>query len=78
MKLIQPEGTYLVWLDCTELGLSGEALDHFMEEKAGLWLDGGSMFGEGGENFQRINIASPRAVIQKAMEQLEKAVKKMA
>ena len=78
VKLIQPEGTYLVWLDCTELGLSGEALDHFMEEKAGLWLDGGSMFGEGGENFQRINIASPRAVIQKAMEQLEKAVKKMA
>ena len=74
IRLVEPEGTYLVWLDCRGLGLSDEALDQLMVEKAGLWLDGGSMFGAGGKGFQRVNIASPRGVIFEALERLEKAV----
>ena len=74
IKLIEPEGTYLIWLDCRGLGMTGEELDRFMEEKAGLWLDGGSMFGADGSGFQRVNIASARSVIAEAMDRLEKAV----
>lgn len=74
IRLVEPEGTYLVWLDFRDLGLSDEALDKLMVEEAGLWLDGGTMFGAGGEGFQRVNIASPRAVILDALERLKKAV----
>lgn len=74
IKLVEPEGTYLVWLDCSELGLSGEALDNFMGQKAKLWLDGGSMFGEEGSCFQRVNIACPRSLLEKALLQLEAAL----
>ncbi|WP_085831916.1 MalY/PatB family protein [Clostridium merdae] len=75
IRLVEPQGTYLVWLDCTGLGLEDDVLNKLILEKAGLWLDHGSMFGEEGEGFQRINIACPRSVLQKALEQLEKAIK---
>jgi len=42
--------------------------------KAGLWLDPGTMFGEEGKGFQRVNLACPRSMLQKALEQLEKAI----
>lgn len=74
IRLVEPEGTYLVWLDCRALDLSDEALDKLMVEKAGLWLDGGTMFGAGGKGFQRMNIASPRSVIREALEKLKAAV----
>jgi cystathionine beta-lyase len=74
VQLVEPEGTYLVWLDCRELGISDEALDGFILHKAGLWLDGGTMFGAGGGGFQRLNIACPRRVLRQALEQLEQAV----
>lgn len=77
IRLVEPQGTYLVWLDCTGLGLDDDALNKLILEKAGLWLDHGSMFGEEGEGFQRINIACPRSVLQKALEQLEKAIKEI-
>lgn len=75
IKLVEPQGTYLVWLDCSGLGLKGEELNTFMGQKAALWLDGGSMFGEEGDSFQRVNIACPRSIIEKALTQLEAAVK---
>jgi cystathionine beta-lyase len=75
IKLIEPEGTYLVWLDFRELALSDEELEDLIINKAGLWLDAGTMFGAGGEGFQRINMASPRIILEQAMEQLELAVK---
>lgn len=75
IKLVEPQGTYLVWLDCSLLNLKGKELDDFMGKKAGLWLDGGSMFGEEGASFQRVNIACPRSIIEKALTQLEAAVK---
>ena len=74
IHLVEPEGTYLVWLDCSGLGISGAELDRFIVEKAGLWLDGGSMFGPSGADFQRVNIACPRATLTQALEQLKAAV----
>lgn len=74
IKLVEPEGTYLAWLDCSGLGLSKEALDDLIINKANLWLDTGSIFGECAEQFQRIVLACPRSIVEKAMEQLANAV----
>lgn len=74
IRLVEPQGTYLVWLDCRELGLSGGELDDLIVHKAGLWLDPGMMFGAGGEGFQRINIACPISTLELAMEKLKSAV----
>lgn len=74
IHLVEPEGTYLIWLDCSALELTDQALDDLMAHKAGLWLDGGTMFGAGGESFQRINIACRRETLQDAMQRLKKAV----
>lgn len=73
IKLIEPEGTYLVWLDCRGLGLSEEELEQFIARKAKLWLDDGAIFGKAGEGFERVNIACPRSVVKEALERLKKA-----
>lgn len=73
IRLVEPEGTYLVWLDCRALGLSDSELDELIVHKAGLWLDAGPIFGAGGEGFQRMNIACPAAILQSALEKLKKA-----
>lgn len=70
IRLVEPEGTYLAWLDCTGLGLTEEALEGFIEKKAGLWLDGGRMFGNNSGQMQRVNLACPRSVLARAMERL--------
>lgn len=75
IKMIMPEGTYLVWLDFRALKLADCELDELIIHKAGLWLDGGSIFGNEGKGFQRINAACPRKTLQLALERLEKAVK---
>jgi cystathionine beta-lyase len=77
IRIIEPEGTYLIWLDCRALGMSDNELDRFIVHEAGLWLDNGSMFGTEGEGFQRINIACPRATLEKAFSQLKQAVDKL-
>ena len=77
IKLVEPEGTYLVWLDCSALGLDDNALEDLIVNKAKLWLDSGTMFGAGGEGFQRINIACPRAILEQALTQLENAVSQL-
>ncbi|MCM1121147.1 MAG: pyridoxal phosphate-dependent aminotransferase [Eubacterium sp.] len=76
IKLIEPEGTYLIWLDCRELGLREEELEHLIVQEAKLWLDAGTIFGEAGAGFERINIACPRVVLEEAMARLCRAVKK--
>jgi cystathionine beta-lyase len=76
VKLIEPEGTYLAWLDFRALGLSDRELDELLIQKARLWLDTGSMFGLGGEGFQRINFACPESILQEALCRMEKAFKK--
>lgn len=74
VELIEPEGTYLIWLDFRKLGLSVEQLEELMEKKAKLWLDGGTMFGEVGAGFQRVNIACPRTILEQALKQLKQAI----
>ena len=74
IKLVEPEGTYLMWLDFRELGFSPLELEKFMLEKAELWLNDGPSFGAGGEGFQRMNIACPRATLEKALERLAQAM----
>lgn len=76
IKLVEPEGTYLVWLDCSGLGLDDRELENLIVNKARLWLDSGTMFGAGGEGFQRINIGCPRAILDQALKQLQQAVNK--
>jgi cystathionine beta-lyase len=74
VSMVEPEGTYLVWLDFGALGLNAQELDDFILYEAKLWLDAGTMFGEGGEGFQRINIACPRARLRDALMRLERAL----
>lgn len=74
MRLIEPEGTYLIWLDCTALGLDEKAREDLIVNKAKLWLDTGTMFGPEGRGFERINIACPRITLERALLQLEAAV----
>lgn len=71
VKLIYPEGTYLLWLDFNKLNMSDERIEDLMLNEAKLWLDNGKMFGETGKGFQRLNIALPRKKLEWAMEQLE-------
>lgn len=75
IQLIEPEGTYLVWIDFRGLGLTEEEREDLIVNKAGLWLDSGAIFGKAGEGFERINIACPRSVVEEALQKLEKAIK---
>lgn len=75
IKLIEPEGTYLVWLDCRALGLDDGALQALVEKKAKLWLDDGYIFGKGGSGFERVNIACPRATLKEALNRLKAALR---
>ncbi len=75
VKLIKPQGTYLLWFDFSALGLTPAELNSFITDKAGLWLNSGTMFGVGGENFQRMNITCPKATLEKALDQLYNAVR---
>ena len=69
-----PDATYLVWLDCRELGMTNEELKNFMIHKAGLGLNEGWSFGRSLSGYMRLNAACPRSVIEKALKQLEAAV----
>ncbi|RHJ95202.1 MalY/PatB family protein [Parabacteroides bouchesdurhonensis] len=61
--IMKPEGTYLVWMDCSALGKTSSELEHLLKEKAQLWLNAGAIYGEEGEGFMRWNIACPRSVL---------------
>ncbi|MCM1090253.1 MAG: pyridoxal phosphate-dependent aminotransferase [Butyrivibrio sp.] len=74
IRLIEPEGTYLVWLDFRGLGLTEPDRERLIVEKAGLWLDSGAIFGGAGEGFERINVACPRKTLETALERLKNAV----
>lgn len=72
-RLVEPEGTYLLWVDFRAYGLSHDDLTCRIVDKAGLWLDDGSIFGPAGDGFQRFNIACPRSVLQEALGRLGRA-----
>lgn len=75
IKLVEPDGTYLVWLDLTGLDLSDKQIDDRIINGAKLWLDTGSMFGKDGSGYQRINIACPRSTVVACMDRLAQAFK---
>lgn len=74
VSVLPPEGTYLIWLDFSELKLSSKELDDLIIHKAGLWLDSGDIFGDTGRGFQRINVACPRSVLKEALDRIKNAV----
>lgn len=69
-----PEASFLVWLDCRDLGMETDELHQFFSLKAGLGLNKGTIFGPGGEYHLRLNVACSRRILEQAMEQLKKAV----
>ncbi|MTI83048.1 MAG: putative C-S lyase [Firmicutes bacterium] len=77
LRVIKPEGTYLVWVDMRNLGLDTFDLQRLIRAKARLALDDGYAFGPGGEGFQRFNLACPRSLLEEALTRLEKAVKEL-
>lgn len=74
VKVVETEGTYLVWLNFRGLHLSEKELEDLIVNKAKLWLDRGSMFGKSGEGFERINVACPRKTLVEALNRIENAV----
>ena len=74
LKLVEPEGTYLAWLDCSALGLAPRDLHDLVANKARLWLDDGDIFGPEGEQFQRIVLACPRATLREGLDRLADAI----
>ena len=74
LKLVKPEGTYLLWVDCRELRMSSAELDNFIYNQARLSFDDGRMFGECGEGFTRINVACSQTILEKALNQLKGAL----
>lgn len=76
IRLVRPQATYLLWLDCTGMGLKGEEVTGFFVEEAALAVNPGSLFGPEGECFVRMNIACPREILRQAMSQLKNAYEK--
>ena len=78
VKLIEPEGTYLLWLDFTALGLDAKRLETFLAQQARIASNPGYWFGREGAGYARINIACPRRILVKALKHLETAVTQLA
>ena len=76
IRPLRPQASFLVWLDCRELGLNHDQLQDLFVDKAHLALNDGEMFGPGGEGYMRLNVAEPQSVLKQALEQLREAVQK--
>jgi cystathionine beta-lyase len=74
IKIMKPEGTYLVWMDFRDTNIEAKKLKRFMIEEAGLGLSDGVLFGEEGFGFERINVACPRSVLKNGLERLSRAL----
>ncbi|WP_050607690.1 MalY/PatB family protein [Clostridium niameyense] len=74
LKVIEPEGTYLLWIDCRDLNMDINKLKEFMLKDVGVAFDEGYIFGQAGEGFERMNIACPRGILEKALVKMEKAI----
>jgi cystathionine beta-lyase len=75
IHLIEPQGTYLMWLDCRGFGIDDSSLKALMREKAKVGMNDGYLFGAGGSGFQRMNIACPRTVLEEALRRIEAVAK---
>jgi cystathionine beta-lyase len=76
IKPLKPDASFLVWLDCRDLHLSRKGLVDLFVKDAKLALNEGAMFGDEGKGFMRLNVATPRSILAKALEQLKLAIKK--
>ncbi len=76
IKILRPQASFLVWMDCRGLNLEHDALVDLFVNKARLALNDGAMFGPGGQGFMRLNVALPRAVLAEALRRLHDAIKK--
>ncbi len=74
IKVVETEGTYLLWLDCRSLKLNDHELERLMKEKGRIFLDEGYLFGPEGSGFERLNIACPRSVLVKALTNMKRAI----
>ena len=72
LKLIEPEATYLLWIDCRDTGLTGDEIHQRTMDDAKLHLNKGAMFGPEGAGFERMNIGCPRSVVKQALVRLER------
>ena len=77
LQVIQPEGTYLVWVDCRALGLDSKSRKELIMEQARVFLDEGELFGPEGEGFERFNLACSRALLAEALARLQTAVSRL-
>ena len=75
VKIVKPEGTYLVWFDFRELNLSNEKISKVLIKEGKVALNNGTSFGDVGSEFFRMNIACPRYMVQDAIKRVDKAVK---
>jgi cystathionine beta-lyase len=78
IKPLRPQASFLVWLDCRALGLNHQELVDLFVKKAKLALNDGEMFGQGGQGFMRMNVGSPRCVLQEALERLRQSLESRA
>ena len=74
VRMVRPEGTFLVWLDLGDLGFTPAEQEQRIVGDTGLWLDSGRIFGKTGTGFERINIACPRSILEKAVKRLSFAL----
>lgn len=74
LSLIAPEGTYLLWLDCREMGLNNEELRQFFINQAKVGMNPGYVFGDSGSGFMRLNMATPRSRVQQAFQNIAAAM----
>ncbi|MGL5650721.1 MAG: MalY/PatB family protein [Paraclostridium sp.] len=74
LKVRKPQGTYLLWVDFSELGLSDDEVAKFLVENAKVALNNGPSFGIGGQGYQRINLACPRSMVEEALTRIKNAI----
>lgn len=70
INIMEPEGTYLLWLDFSNFNLSDKEISSIILNDAKVWLDDGTMFGAEGKKFQRINLATPRKILEEALKRI--------
>ena len=77
IRLTEPQATYLAWLDFRELGFSKEELNAFLRDEANIWLEKGTVFGEEGRGFARLNYACTKKTLEEALIRLRRAAMKI-
>lgn len=77
IEIVEPQGTYLVWLNFKKLGMDSKQLNNFLINKARIGLNNGAEFGPGGEGFMRMNIACPRSTLVEGLNRLKEAIEQI-